>query len=262
MKTKIRPIVIGTLSVFAVVACLALVVPTQSADAENTASAVATSLEITTEETTTVTSTTETETTTVTESTEETTVAQTEATVAETYARATYSAPQTEAYVAPAAQTEAYVAPAPQTYYNQVEFLGYYFNVGPVLANNIYDKAGMRALVNYIDSGGIGAMGAPLNVYDGTGTYIAGHNPGVMGLFASNLNYGSVVTVHDINGNARQYVANAVVTTPINNTGSSPNTSTPNASAISMMNSLAGRESLVIQFCIGSTMYLWRLDAI
>lgn len=131
-----------------------------------------------------------------------------------------------------------------------------------MLASNIYDKAGMRALVNYIDSGGIGAMGAPLNVYDGTGTYIAGHNPGVMGLFASNLNYGSVVTVHDINGNARQYVANAVVTTPINNTGSSPNTSTPNASAISMMNSLAGRESLVIQFCIGSTMYLWRLDAI
>lgn len=252
MKTKIRPIVIGTLSVFAVVAYLALVVPTQSADAENTAGAIATSLEITTEETTTVTSTTETETTAVTESTEETTVAQTKATVAETYASATYSAPQTEAYV----------APAPQTYYNQVEFLGYYFNVGPVLANNIYDKAGMRALVNYIDSGGIGAMGAPLNVYDGTGTYIAGHNPGVMGLFASNLNYGSVVTVHDINGNARQYVANAVVTTPINNTGSSPNTSTPNAAAIGMMNSLAGRESLVIQFCIGSTMYLWRLDAI
>lgn len=77
MKTKIRPIVIGTLSVFAVVAYLALVVPTQSADAENTASAIAASLELTTEETTTVTSTTETETTTVTESTEETTVAQT-----------------------------------------------------------------------------------------------------------------------------------------------------------------------------------------
>ena len=130
MKTKVRPIVIGTLSVFAVVACLALVVPTQSADAENT-----------TEETTTVTSTAETETTTVTESTEETTVAQTEATVAQTSKSATYSAPQTEAYVAPAAQTEAYVAPAPQTYYNQVEFLGYYFNVGPVLANNIYDKS-------------------------------------------------------------------------------------------------------------------------
>lgn len=260
MKTKIRPIVIGTLSVFAVVACLALVVPTQSADAENSASAVATSLEITTEETTTVTSTTETETTTVTESTEETTVAQTEATVAETYA--THSAPQTEAYVAPAPQTEAYVAPAPQARYNQVEFLGYYFNVGPVLASNIYDSAGVRALANYIDSGGIGAMGAPLNVYDGAGTYIAGHNPGVMGLFASNLNYGSVVTVHDVNGNARQYVANAVATTPINNTGSASNTSTPNASAISMMNSLAGRESLVIQFCIGSTMYLWRLDAI
>ena len=81
MKTKVRPIVIGTLSTFAVVACLALVVPTQSADANNVA-AIATSIELTTEETTTVTSTTETETTTVTEaSTEETTVAapQTEA---------------------------------------------------------------------------------------------------------------------------------------------------------------------------------------
>lgn len=262
MKTKIRPIVIGTLSVFAVVACLALVVPTQSADANNVA-AVATSIELTTEETTTVTSTTETETTTVTEaSTEETTVAapQTEATVGQT--NATYSAPQTEAYVSPAPQTEAYVAPAPQARYNQVEFLGYYFNVGPVLASNIYDSAGVRALANYIDSGGIGAMGSALNVYDGTGTYIAGHNPGVMSLFANNLNYGSIVTVHDINGNARQYQATTLATTPINNTGSASNTSTPNGSAIALMNSMSGRESLVIQFCIGSTMYLWRLDAL
>ena len=262
MKTKVRPIVIGTLSVFAVVACLALVVPTQSADANNVA-AIATSIELTTEETTTVTSTTETETTTVTEaSTEETTVAapRTEAAVEQTYA--TNSAPQTEAYVAPAPQTEAYVAPTPQARYNQVEFLGYYFNVGPVLASNIYDSAGVRALANYIDSGGIGAMGSALNVYDGTGTYIAGHNPGVMSLFANNLNYGSVVTVHDINGNARQYRATTLATTPINNTGSSSNTSTPNGAAIALMNSMSGRESLVIQFCIGSTMYLWRLDAL
>ena len=239
MKTKIRPIVIGTLSVFAVVACLALVVPTQSADANNVA-AVATSIELTTEETTTVTSTTETETTTVTEAlTEETTVAapQTEATVGQT--NAAYSAPQTEAHVAPAPQTEAYVAPAPQARYNQVEFLGYYFNVGPVLASNIYDSAGVRALANYIDSGGIGAMGSALNVYDGTGTYIAGHNPGVI-----------------------QYQATTLATTPINNTGGASNTSTPNGSAIALMNSMSGRESLVIQFCIGSTMYLWRLDAL
>ena len=155
MKTKIRPIIIGALSTFAVVACLALLVPTQSADANNT-TAIATGIELTTEETTTVTSTTETETTTVTEaSTEETTVAapQTEATVEQT--QASYSAPQTEAYV----------APAPQARYNQVEFLGYYFNVGPVLASNIYDSAGVKALANYIDSGGIGAMGSPLNVY-------------------------------------------------------------------------------------------------
>ena len=262
MKTKVRPIVIGTLSVFAVVACLALAVPTQSADANN-AVADATSIELTTEETTTVTSTTETETTTVTETlTEETTVAapQTEAPVEQAQSNATYSTPQTEAYVAP--QTEAYVAPAPQARYNQVEFLGYYFNVGPVLASNIYDSAGVRALANYIDSGGIGAMGAPLNVYDGTGTYIAGHNPGVMSLFANNLNYGSVVTVHDGNGNARQYSATTLATTPINNTGGASNTSTPNGSAIALMNSMNGRESLVIQFCIGSTMYLWRLDAL
>ena len=262
MKTKVRPMVIGTLSVFAVVACLALAVPTQSADANN-AAADATSIELTTEETTTVTSTTETETTTVTEtSTEETTVAapQTEAPVEQAQTNATYSTPQTEAYVAP--QTEAYVAPAPQARYNQVEFLGYYFNVGPVLARNIYDSAGVRALANYIDSGGIGAMGAPLNVYDGTGTYIAGHNPGVMSLFANNLNYGSVVTVHDGNGNARQYSATTLATTPINNTGGASNTSTPNGSAIALMNSMNGRESLVIQFCIGSTMYLWRLDAL
>lgn len=260
MKTKIRPIVIGTLSVFAVVACLALVVPTQSADADN-ATQIAASIEFTTEETT-VTSTTEAETT-VTTTTEETTVvvSQAEVSALQTQPSTTYSASQTEAYVAQAPQTEAYVAPAPQTRYNQVEFLGYYFNVGPVLARNMSDSAGIRALANYIDTGGIGAMGSPLDVYDGTGTYIAGHNPGAMSLFANNMEYGSIVTVHDRSGNARQYVATRMVTTPLNNQGDSPNTSKPNAGASAIVKSMYGAESLVIQYCIGSTMYLWRLDA-
>ena len=261
MKTKIRPIVIGTLSVFAVVACLALVVPTQSADADN-ATQIAASIEFTTEETT-VTSTTEAETTVTTTTTEETTVvvSQVEVSTVQTQPSTTYSAPQTEATVAPAPQTEAYVAPAPQARYNQVEFLGYHFNVGPVLARNMSDIDGVRALANYIDTGGIGAMGAPLDVYDGTGTYIAGHNPGVMSLFANNMEYGSVVTVHDSNGNARQYVATRMVTTPLNNQGASSNTSKPNAGASALVKSMYGAESLVIQYCIGSTMYLWRLDA-
>ena len=123
------------------------------------------------------------------------------------------------------------------------------------------DIDGVRALANYIDTGGIGAMGAPLDVYDGTGTYIAGHNPGVMSLFANNMEYGSVVTVHDSNGNARQYVATRMVTTPLNNQGASSNTSKPNAGASALVKSMYGTESLVIQYCIGSTMYLWRLDA-
>ena len=251
MKTKIRPIVIGTLSVFAVVACLALVVPTQSADADN-ATQIAASIEFTTEETT-VTSTTEAETTVTTTTTEETTVvvSQVEVSTVQTQPSTTYSVPQTEATV----------APAPQTRYNQVEFLGYHFNVGPVLARNMSDIDGVRALANYIDTGGIGAMGAPLDVYDGTGTYIAGHNPGVMSLFANNMEYGSVVTVHDSNGNARQYVATRMVTTPLNNQGASSNTSKPNAGASALVKSMYGTESLVIQYCIGSTMYLWRLDA-
>ena len=251
MKTKIRPIVIGTLSVFAVVACLALVVPTQSADADN-ATQIAASIEFTTEETTTA-ATTQAETTVTTTTTEETTVvvSQTEVSTVQTQPSTTYSAPQTEAYV----------APAPQTRYNQVEFLGYYFNVGPVLARNMSDSAGIRALANYIDTGGIGAMGSPLDVYDGTGTYIAGHNPGAMSLFANNMEYGSIVTVHDRSGNARQYAATRMVTTPLNNQGDSPNTSKPNAGASALVKSMYGAESLVIQYCIGSTMYLWRLDA-
>ena len=257
MKTKIRPIVIGTLSVFAVVAYLALVVPTQTANADN-ATGITPSVHITTEETT-VTHTT-TEITTATEAL--TTVApQTEASTIQTQSSTTYGAPQTEATVAPAPQTEAYVAPAPQARYNQVEFLGYHFSVGPVLARNMSDTDGVRALANYIDTGGIGAMGAPLDVYDGTGTYITGHNPGVMSLFANNMEYGSVVTVHDGHGNARQYVATNMVTTPLNNQGASSNTSKPNAGASALVKSMYGTESLVIQYCIGSTMYLWRLDA-
>ena len=257
MKTKIRPIIIGTLSTFAVVACLALLVPTQTADADN-ATGITPGIHITTEETT-VTHTT-TETTTVIEALT-TAAPQTEASTVQTQSSTTYSAPQTEATIAPAPQTEAYVAPAPQARYNQVEFLGYYFNVGPVLARNMSDTDGVLALANYIDTGGIGAMGAPLDVYDGTGTYIAGHNPGVMSLFANNMGYGSVVTVHDGNGNARQYTATSMVTTPINNQGASSNTSKPNAGASALVKSMYGTESLVIQYCIGSTMYLWRLDA-
>lgn len=151
-------------------------------------------------------------------------------------------------------------APVKETHYNQIEYLGYYFNVGPVFSSNIYNSAGVHALANYIDGGGIGAIGSPLNVYDGQGTYIAGHNPGVMSTFAANLQYGQVVTVHDVNGNARNYVVTSSASMPINNNGSYSNTSGADRSTENFVNQIHGNETLIIQFCIGNTLCLFKLD--
>lgn len=151
-------------------------------------------------------------------------------------------------------------APVKETHYNQIEYLGYFFNVGPVFSSNIYNSAGVHALANYIDGGGIGAIGSPLNVYDGQGTYLAGHNPGIMGTFAANLQYGSVITVHDVNGNARKYVVTSSTSMPINNNGSYANTSGADRSTENFVNQIHGNETLIIQFCIGNTLCLFKLD--
>lgn len=198
-----------------------------------------TTVEETTTETTTESTT---ESTTQTPQTEETTVSETQQVAQQTVAEPITSEPVKEAH------------------YNQIEYLGYYFNVGPVFASNIYQSAGVHALANYIDGGGIGAIGSPLNVYDGQGTYLAGHNPGVMGLFAANLQYGSVITVHDVNGNARKYVVTSSTSMPINNNGSYSNTSGADRSTENFVNQIHGNETLIIQFCIGNTLCLFKLD--
>lgn len=198
--------------------------------------------EATTVETTTETTTEITETTTQVPQTEETTVA-----------KAQQAEPQTVAEPITS-------APVKETHYNQIEYLGYFFNVGPVFSSNIYNSAGVHALANYIDGGGIGAIGSPLNVYDGQGTYLAGHNPGIMGTFAANLQYGSVITVHDVNGNARKYVVTSSTSMPINNNGSYSNTSGADRSTENFVNQIHGNETLIMQFCIGNTLCLYKFD--
>lgn len=199
--------------------------------------------ETTIAETTTETTTETTETTTQVPQTEETTVLETQQVAQQTVVEPITSEPVKE------------------THYNQIEYLGIYFDVGPVFASNIYQPEGIHALSNYIDGGGIGAIGSPLNVYDGQGTHIAGHNPGVMSPFAANLEYGSVVTVHDANGNARNYVLTSSASTPINDQGSYDNTSRANGSTEAVANQIRGNEVLIIQFCIGKTLYLFKFDA-
>ena len=199
--------------------------------------------EATTVETTTETTTETTETTTQVPQTEETTVSETQQVAQQTVVEPITSAPVKE------------------THYNQIEYLGMYFDVGPVFASNIYQPEGIHALSNYIDGGGIGAIGSPLNVYDGQGTHIAGHNPGVMSPFAANLEYGSVVTVHDANGDAHNYVLTSSASTPINDQGSYDNTSRANGSTEAVANQIHGNEVLIIQFCIGKTLYLFKFDA-
>lgn len=198
--------------------------------------------EATTVETTTETTTETTETTTQVPKTEETTVSETQQVAQQTVVEPITSAPVKE------------------THYNQIEYLGIYFNVGPVFSSNIYNSAGVHALANYIDGGGIGAIGSPLDVYDGQGTYLAGHNPGVMSTFAANLQYGQVVTVHDVNGNARNYVVTSSASMPINNNGSYSNTSGADRSTENFVNQIHGNETIIIQFCIGNTLCLFKLD--
>ena len=198
--------------------------------------------EATTVETTAETTTETTETTTQVSQTVETTVSETQQVAQQTVVEPITSAPVKE------------------THYNQIEYLGYFFNVGPVFSSNIYNSAGVHALANYIDGGGIGAIGSPLNVYDGQGTYLAGHNPGVMSIFAANLRYGQVVTVHDVNGNARNYVVTSSASMPINNNGSYSNTSGADRSTENFVNQIHGNETLIIQFCIGNTLCLFKLD--
>ena len=198
--------------------------------------------EATTVETTAETTTETTETTTQVSQTVETTVSETQQVAQQTVVEPITSAPVKE------------------THYNQIEYLGYFFNVGPVFSSNIYNSAGVHALANYIDGGGIGAIGSPLNVYDGQGTYLAGHNPGVMSIFAANLQYGQVVTVHDVNGNARNYVVTSSASMPINNNGSYSNTSGADRSTENFVNQIHGNETLIIQFCIGNTLCLFKLD--
>lgn len=197
---------------------------------------------IETTETITETTTETTETTTQAPQVEETTVSETQQVAQQTVAEPITSAPVKE------------------THYNQIEYLGIYFDVGPVFASNIYQPEGIHALANYIDGGGIGAIGSPLNVYDGQGTYLAGHNPGVMSIFAANLQYGQVVTVHDVNGNARNYVVTSSTSMPINNNGSYSNTSGADRSTENFANQIHGNETLIIQFCIGNTLCLFKLD--
>lgn len=192
--------------------------------------------------TTTETTTETTETTTQVPQTEETTVSETQQVAQQTVVEPITSEPVKE------------------THYNQIEYLGIYFNVGPVFSSNIYNSAGVHALANYIDGGGIGAIGSPLNVYDGQGTYLAGHNPGVMSIFAANLQYGQVITVHDVNGNARNYVVTSSTSMPINNNGSYANTSGADRSTENFVNQIHGNETLIIQFCIGNTLCLFKLD--
>lgn len=189
-------------------------------------------------------------------------------TTTETATESTTQAPQTEETTVSESQQVAQQtvvepitsAPVKETHYNQIEYLGYYFNVGPVFSSNIYNSAGVHALANYIDGGGIGAIGSPLNVYDGQGTYLAGHNPGVMSIFAANLQYGQVITVHDVNGNTRNYVVTSSTSMPINNNGSYANTSGADRSTENFVNQIHGNETLIIQFCIGNTLCLFKLD--
>ena len=208
-------------------------------------------------ETTTVTSET-------TEATSETTVESTEVTI-EVQTQA--SKVEEQSTVQQAQQTEqqsvaekSTYAPAKEVHYNQIEYLGYFFSVGPVFAPNFRQPSAIHALANYIDGGGIGAIGSPLDVYDGQGTYIAGHNPGVMSLFAANLGHGSVVTVHDANGNARNYVVTSSTSMPINNESGYSNTSKSDKATSAFANQILGNETLIIQFCIGNTLCLFKLD--
>lgn len=167
--------------------------------------------------------------------------------------------PVVQAETAPAPVVQPVVSPtpvappvvvAPTTPANHLMFAGsssYYQFVGQ------YNPSEAQRV---IDSGIISSSVVAFNPSDGQTTYFAGHNPGVMSAYYSNLQIGSIVSVSDSAGNIYQYQMTDVVAT---NTKGGAVFPTLGISAAHLYYMGSGQESIAIQYCVNgsSDMRVW-----
>lgn len=139
---------------------------------------------------------------------------------------------------------------------NTITFDNQSLPIGDFTLPNIYSD--LSASQAAIDAGQIVQGYNTIDVTDGKSTYLAGHNPGVMTPLEAYAQIGKVITIHDRNGEARDYRFTNMIPTSTYGHAMSPE-------AISYMNThMSDHEGLVIQWCRNdlNQMQLWILDPV
>lgn len=139
---------------------------------------------------------------------------------------------------------------------NVISFDGKDLPIGDFTLPNIYSD--LSASQHAIDAGQIVQGYNTIDVTDGKSTYLAGHNPGVMTPLEAYAQIGKVITIHDRNGEARDYRFTNMIPTSTYGHAMSPE-------AIAYMNThMSDHEGLVIQWCRNdlNQMQLWILDPV
>lgn len=139
---------------------------------------------------------------------------------------------------------------------NVISFDGKDLPIGDFTLPNIYSD--LSASQHAIDAGQIVQGYNTIDVTDGKSTYLAGHNPGVMTPLEAYAQIDKVITIHDRNGEARDYRFTNMIPTSTYGHAMSPE-------AIAYMNAhMSDHEGLVIQWCRNdlNQMQLWILDPV
>lgn len=129
-----------------------------------------------------------------------------------------------------------------------------YQTSGFVAAANTRNETDFTLLQNVIDSGQIGVLFNTIAL-DGKPTHVAGHNPGVFSRIANTIQYGDIIKAYDDNGMEIQYrVQNIFVQ---NNRADQGDTYITNENLSNyVMRDIYNREDFVIQYCIGTSIYI------
>lgn len=139
---------------------------------------------------------------------------------------------------------------------NVISFDGKDLPIGDFTLPNIYSD--LSASQHAIDAGQIVQGYYTLDNNDNHVTYLAGHNPGVLTPLEAYAQIGKVITIHDRNGEARDYRFTNMIPTSTYGHAMSPE-------AIAYMNAhMSDHEGLVIQWCRNdlNQMQLWILDPV
>lgn len=129
-----------------------------------------------------------------------------------------------------------------------------YQTSGFVSAANTRNETDFTLLQSILDRGQIGVLFNTIAL-DGKPTHVAGHNPGVFSRIASTIQYGDIIKAYDDNGTEIQYrVQNIFVQ---NDKAQQGDTNITNdALSNYIMRDIYNREDFVIQYCVGTSIYV------